>query len=74
MGMSAPRPRRQANAPRQITADALGNGGLAQMTWTATISYRTLPDKETIQGPIIALAYFIRKNADDITSVELVPA
>lgn len=44
------------------------------MRWTATITYRTLPDKETIQGPIIALAYFIRKRADDITSVELVPA
>lgn len=44
------------------------------MRWTATITYRTLPDKETIQGPIIALAYFIRKRDDEITSVELVPA
>lgn len=43
------------------------------MNWTATIEYRDWDDKETICGPIGAIAYHLRRNAARVSSVELLP-
>jgi hypothetical protein len=43
------------------------------VNWVATIEYRDWPDKETIIGPIGAIAYHMRRNAMRISSVELLP-
>lgn len=43
------------------------------VNWTATITWRDLPDDETICGPLGAIAYHLRQNAARISSVVLLP-